>query len=83
MNNISISKAKKLLQHQLNILWETPEKSDLVPPLMIWGRPELVNQHSSENSVRRTTLVSLMLDLHKESPLISEAYLFRGMTNPV
>ena len=39
MNNISISKAKKLLQHQLNILWETPEKSDLVPPLMIWGPP--------------------------------------------
>jgi len=39
MNNISISKAKKLLQHQLNILWETPEKSELVPPLMIWGPP--------------------------------------------
>jgi hypothetical protein len=39
MNNISISKAKKLLQHQLNILWENPERSELVPPLMIWGPP--------------------------------------------
>jgi len=39
MNNTSISKAKELLQHQLEILWKTPEKSGKVPPLMIWGPP--------------------------------------------
>jgi hypothetical protein len=39
MNSTSISKAKKLLQHQLEILWDKPEKSGLVPPLMIWGPP--------------------------------------------
>ena len=39
MNSTSINKAKKLLQHQLEILWENPKKSGLVPPLMIWGPP--------------------------------------------
>ena len=39
MNNTSISKAKELLQHQLEILWKNPEKSGKVPPLMIWGPP--------------------------------------------
>ncbi|MDE0954314.1 MAG: hypothetical protein OR994_06535 [Candidatus Poseidoniales archaeon] len=39
MNITSISKAKQLLQHQLDILWDNPEKSGLVPPLMIWGPP--------------------------------------------
>jgi len=39
MNNTSITKAKQLLQHQLDILWNNPKKSGLVPPLMIWGPP--------------------------------------------
>ena len=39
MRTTSIKKAKKLLQHQLDILWENPAKSGLVPPLMIWGPP--------------------------------------------
>lgn len=39
MKNTSIKKAKQLLQHQLNILWGNPEKSGMVPPLMIWGPP--------------------------------------------
>jgi DNA polymerase III delta prime subunit len=39
MKNTSISKAKRLLQHQLDILWDNPEKSGTVPPLMIWGPP--------------------------------------------
>ncbi len=39
LNTTSISKAKKLLQHQLNILWNNPEKANGVPPLMVWGPP--------------------------------------------
>ncbi len=39
MNITSITKAKKLLQHQLNILWKNPKMAELVPPLMIWGPP--------------------------------------------
>ena len=39
MNTTSITKAKQLLQHQLNILWGSPEKACLVPPLMVWGPP--------------------------------------------
>ena len=39
MNIKIISKAKKLLQHQLDILWTNPDRSGLVPPLMIWGPP--------------------------------------------
>lgn len=39
MNITSISKAKTLLQHQLDILWTNPSRSNLVPPLMIWGPP--------------------------------------------
>ncbi len=39
LNTTSITKAKQLLQHQLNILWGSPEKACLVPPLMVWGPP--------------------------------------------
>ena len=39
MKTTSIKKAKKLLQHQLDILWENPAKAGVVPPLMIWGPP--------------------------------------------
>ena len=39
MNVTSITKAEKVLQHQLDILWENPEKAEMVPPLMIWGPP--------------------------------------------
>ena len=39
MNVTSITKAKKILQHQLDILWDNPEKAEMVPPLMIWGPP--------------------------------------------
>ena len=39
MNVTSISKAKKILQHQLDILWGNPERAGMVPPLMIWGPP--------------------------------------------
>ena len=39
MNVTSISKAKKLLQHQLDILWDNPANANMVPPLMIWGPP--------------------------------------------
>ena len=39
MNITSISKARQILEHQLKLLWEYPEKSGVVPPLMIWGPP--------------------------------------------
>jgi len=39
LNTTSISKAKKILKHQLAILWDHPEKSGVVPPMMIWGPP--------------------------------------------
>ena len=39
MNVTSITKAKKLLQHQLDILWDNPTNANMVPPLMIWGPP--------------------------------------------
>ncbi len=39
MNITTITKAKNLLQHQLNILWNNPACAGLVPPLMIWGPP--------------------------------------------
>jgi len=35
----TVSKAKRILEHQLDILWSAPEKANLVPPLMIWGPP--------------------------------------------
>ena len=41
MNITSITKAKKILQHQLDILWDNPERAGVVPPLMIWGPPNI------------------------------------------
>ncbi len=39
MNATSITTAKELLTHQLKMLWENPELSEKIPPLMIWGAP--------------------------------------------
>ena len=39
MKTTSIDKAREILQHQLNIIWEFPERVSVVPPLMIWGPP--------------------------------------------
>ena len=69
MNITSISKAEKILQHQLDILWDNPEKAGIVPPLMIWGRLVLVSRLLSEIYASKTTSVSLTLDLLKENQL--------------
>jgi hypothetical protein len=39
MKTASVSKARAVLQHQLEILWDNPERAGVVPPLMIWGPP--------------------------------------------
>ena len=62
MNVTSITKAKKILQHQLDILWDNPEKAEMVPPLMIWGPPGIGSLPSFETCARKTKSDLSMLD---------------------
>ncbi len=62
MNITSIKKAEKIVKHQLEILWENPEQSGAVPPLMIWGHLESESLPSFETYARKMISDLSMLD---------------------
>ena len=69
MNITSITKAKKLLQHQLDVLWENPEKADLVPPLMIWGPPGIGKSTFIRNLCKENDIGFIDVRLAQREPV--------------
>ena len=81
MNVTSITKAKKILQHQLDILWDNPEKAEMVPPLMIWGPPGIGKSTFIRNLCKENDIGFIDVRLAQRSLSISEVCLYQEMTN--
>ena len=69
MNVTSITKAKKILQHQLDILWDNPEKAEMVPPLMIWGPPGIGKSTFIRNLCKENEIGFIDVRLAQREPV--------------
>ena len=69
MNVTSITKAKKILQHQLDILWDNPEKAEMVPPLMIWGPPGIGKSTFIRNLCKENDIGFIDVRLAQREPV--------------
>ena len=69
MNTTSITKAKQILQHQLDILWDNPEKAEVVPPLMIWGPPGIGKSTFIRNLCKENNIGFIDVRLAQREPV--------------
>jgi hypothetical protein len=69
MNVTSITKAKMLLQHQLDILWANPERAEMVPPLMIWGPPGIGKSTFIRNLCKENDIGFIDIRLAQREPV--------------
>ena len=69
MNITSITKAKQILQHQLDILWDNPERAGVVPPLMIWGPPGIGKSTFIRNLCKENDIGFIDVRLAQREPV--------------